>query len=248
MIDYHCHILPDLDDGPKTMKESIEMATALSKAGFKTAYCTPHLIRGFYEASNEKVRKSVDNLQKELVEKNIDLELQPGREYYLDEFIFDYLNDPQPLGTSNNILIEIPNHIRPEQVKNIIYKIMCSGLTPVIAHPERCMLFDQAKKQTDGRFLFMNSLFKSSDSKRKTRNLKPEDNSLLSYLQEIDCRFQGNLGSFSSMYGKRVRQNAERFRQAERYTCFGTDAHSVKGLAELGDAVGVICSAQRSLI
>jgi protein-tyrosine phosphatase len=77
MIDFHCHILPGLDDGPKTIEESIEMAEALQNAGFTAVYCTPHLIKGAYEADNEAVRTAAAVLQKRLNNENIGLELFP---------------------------------------------------------------------------------------------------------------------------------------------------------------------------
>ena len=49
MIDFHCHILPGLDDGPAHIDESVAMAAALRDAGFRTIYCTPHLIKGCFE-------------------------------------------------------------------------------------------------------------------------------------------------------------------------------------------------------
>jgi protein-tyrosine phosphatase len=55
MIDFHCHILPGLDDGPKTIEEYIDMAEALQNAGFTAVYCTPQLIKVAYEADNEAV-------------------------------------------------------------------------------------------------------------------------------------------------------------------------------------------------
>lgn len=42
MIDWHCHILPGLDDGAADMEQSLAMAAALATAGFRTVYCTPH--------------------------------------------------------------------------------------------------------------------------------------------------------------------------------------------------------------
>ena len=117
MIDWHCHLLPGLDDGPATMDESVEMAAALRKVGFASVYCTPHLIKGCFDADNDAVRETLTALQAMLHDENIDLRLLPGREYCLDEFLFDYLKDPLPLGETKYNMLELPNHIAPEFVK-----------------------------------------------------------------------------------------------------------------------------------
>jgi protein-tyrosine phosphatase len=236
MTDWHCHILPNIDDGPATMEESVEMARSLRQAGYSTVYCTPHLIKGSFEVDNAAVRTSVAVLQARLNMENIDLELFPGREYYLDEFLLDYLKDPQPLGSTRYILIEVPNHMSLDRAKEAFYRIRSGGFIPMIAHPERCALFNQSKKQKDSRFKVLGSMLNAFNSKLfrpavsvKTQNIKlNEESSLLDYLREIGCAFQGNLGSFAGYYGERPRRCAERLSAAGIYSHFGTDLHSAR--------------------
>ncbi|HHE07923.1 MAG TPA: phosphoesterase, partial [Chlorobaculum parvum] len=73
MTDYHCHLLPNIDDGPTTIDESIEMAKLLVNAGYDTVYCTPHLIKGLYEADNKTVKTAVNDLQNALNQEKIAL-------------------------------------------------------------------------------------------------------------------------------------------------------------------------------
>jgi protein-tyrosine phosphatase len=239
--DWHCHILPGIDDGPATMEESVEMAKALYAAGYRKVLCTPHLIKGSFEADNATVRASVVALQACLAREHIPLELLPGREYYLDEFLLDYLKDPLPLGSTNYLLIELPNHISIDRAKETFYRIKCSGFTPMIAHPERCKLFELSPPAKTGlRELFnvQGSTFKVFNAKLKTQDSKLADNSLLAYLQEIDCLFQGNLRSFTGFYGNQPRRSAQRLNAAKVYTHFGTDLHSVQG-SEMLTRVGL---------
>ncbi len=229
MTDWHCHILPGLDDGARSPDESVAMATALRDAGYSTVYCTPHLIKGCYEASNREVREAVAALQARLDTLGIPLRLLPGREYYLDEFLKEHLQDPLPLGDTRFLLIEIPSHSPPELAQEGCYRISRSGYTPMIAHPERCRLLDLPLKDTHGKSLW-GSLF---NSKLKTQNPELEEASLLGYLKDLGCAFQGNLGSFSGRYGERTRQAAERLREARAYTHFGSDAHGVEHIRDL---------------
>jgi protein-tyrosine phosphatase len=223
MIDFHCHLLPGLDDGPDNIDESVEMAIALQKAGFTNVYCTPHLIRGVYEANNEEVHASLDALQTRLNKNNIGLRLFPGREHYLDEFLFDYLKNPMPLGKTNFIMLEIPRHIPLEVIKETCFRIKLGGFIPMIAHPERCRLFAMPQKQTSSLFGFLGS-------KRKTSGSKTKGTSLIEYLKDIGCAFQGNLGSFDALYGQEVQQTATDLKKNEVFTHFGTDAHSLQGI------------------
>ncbi len=209
------------------------MAAALRDAGFSTVHCTPHLIRGCYEADNATVRKGVEVLQGELDRRGIALRLLPGREYYLDEYLAEYLTDPLPLGDTRFLLIEVPAHTPVDFVKETCFRVCSSGYTPMIAHPERCRLFDlpaPASGRLREMFKVQGSRFNvfKSTSNVEHRTLNAPSNSLLDYLVEIGCAFQGNLGSFTGRYGERVRQAAERLREAEVYSQLGSDAHGVE--------------------
>lgn len=81
MIDFHSHILCGIDDGADDLDESVAMARALHAAGFETIYCTPHLIKGCFDADNRAIVSAVSSLQTALREANIPLDIQPGREH-----------------------------------------------------------------------------------------------------------------------------------------------------------------------
>jgi len=232
--DWHCHILPGIDDGPSNMDESIAMAQALSETGFNRVYCTPHLIKGSFEADNNTVRETLRELKERLMSENIHLELLLGREYYLDEFFLDYLKEPMPLGNTNFILAEIPSHMEPAYAKEICYRIRCSGYTPMIAHPERCRLLDFSLSSKNGLWKWLEVQCSKFKITKQAPNIEPQTsndqtNSLVGYLVDLGCQFQGDLGSFAGRYGKAVQSNAEYLRDNSLYTCFGTDAHSVTG-------------------
>jgi len=189
----------------------------LSAAGFTTVCCTPHLIKGVYEQNASEIRNRTGQLQQQLTAHSIELELIAGAEYYLDEYLFKFLDDPLPLGNTQRLLIEIPGHAVTEYVKETCYRIKCSGYTPLIAHPERCSLLELKTGNSVKKSLW-GSLFTSTPT--------VQNSELLDYLREIGCEFQGDLGSLSGIYGKRVREKAMRFLQSGLYDCFGSDAHT----------------------
>src|SRR5512141_2837255 len=105
MIDWHSHILPGVDDGPADIEQSVAIAASLAAGGFTEVYCTPHLVRGCYEAGNDEVRRGVAKLQERLNAGGIPITLRSGREYCLDEYLQAALEDPLPLGDSRQILV-----------------------------------------------------------------------------------------------------------------------------------------------
>jgi protein-tyrosine phosphatase len=227
MIDWHSHILPGLDDGSDTIDRSLAMAELLSGYGFTTVHCTPHLIRGCFEADTGEVLQGIVALQERIDAQNIPLTLLPGREYYLDEFLPEFLEDPLPLGDSRQILVEIPPRTTADMVRQLIYQVVRSGFTPVIAHPERCQLLEPAsgRSSTGGLLGTLKGLFGSRDTTNQNR---PDStgNPLLDYLRDVGCGFQGNLGSFTGFYGPEIKSVAETLRAAGIYDRFGSDLHA----------------------
>lgn len=228
--DYHCHILPGIDDGAANLAESLAMARKLSAAGFTTICCTPHLIKGAYERSAAEIRARVEQLQGELTAHALPLQLLAGAEYYLDEYLLTLLEDPLPLGDSGLLLVEIPVLTPGALAEETCQRIIASGYTPLIAHPERCNLLN-LEPAPPGNKNFWSSLvathFTTANSKPKDQNSK-----LLSCLSEMGCKFQGNIGSFSGIYGEKVRRRANAFLQAGLYSHFGSDAHHAEHLED----------------
>lgn len=137
MIDFHCHLLPGLDDGPDSIDESLVMARALASFGFIEVHCTPHCIAGQYEISPVEVREAVRKLQARLDLEGIALILRTGMEYYLDECFERFAANLLPLGESRVVLCEAPPQAPPALVVEMVSLIVVQGFVPLIAHPER---------------------------------------------------------------------------------------------------------------
>ena len=225
--DYHCHLLPGLDDGPSSIDESVEMARLLSAAGYKAVCCTSHCIRGVYDNTAERVRSATRELQTVLETAAIPLTLVPAFEYYLDEFLLDLLRDPLPL-PDNLVLVELATQGDPSFITETLYQVIRKGFTPLIAHPERCKILTRELGKLAGKpgiFGFVTTLI---GAKEEAPEQTLKEDSLIARLQRMGCKFQGNLGSFSGFYGYRVKGNAEQLRRAGLYTHFGSDLHSVR--------------------
>ncbi len=55
MIDLHCHLLPGIDDGSKTIEQSLEMLRHATNAGITKLICTPHITPGRYDNTLETI-------------------------------------------------------------------------------------------------------------------------------------------------------------------------------------------------
>jgi len=137
ITDWHCHILPGIDDGAKTLDDAIAIASILVDNGFSEVYCTPHCMKGVFENTPEIVRQAVIALQAELDKVEIPLKLHVGMEYFLDEFFPQQLNNPLTLGNTNYLLVEAPIRADPKRIKDFLFTIRRRGCTPLLAHPER---------------------------------------------------------------------------------------------------------------
>jgi len=237
--DWHCHLLPNLDDGAKDLADSLAIAEILAKAGFSEVHCTPHSISGAYEASPERIRQATRKLQEAIDGAGIPLRVSAGSEYYCDEFLPARLDDPLTLGDSNMVLMEAPLQATPTLLSSIAYQVTLRGHTPLIAHPERCALFQPTAKSASVTSSLFGSVLRFANARFRTQNsasnLEPRssniEHDLSSLLTSMGCRFQGNLGSFAGIYGERVRKTAINHLQNGLYDCLGSDAHASRGLA-----------------
>lgn len=215
MIDYHCHILPGVDDGSKTLKDSLDMAQQLVSAGFRHVYCTPHCITGLYDLPLRQIYDSVAQLQQAVADSGIPLLLAAGMEYYLDDFFFDRLRNPMPLGDSNLLLFELPSSGNAELLPEAVAKILEHGLTPVLAHPERYFALKRNKKSAGFRRFQRDLQFESETA------LPP----VLLEVLGLGCQLQADLGSFNGVYGKNTENLALLLQSRGVYTYYGSDGH-----------------------
>ncbi len=139
MIDFHSHILPQMDDGSKSVEESLAMLNELSRQGIKTVVATPH----FY-ANDETVQSFIERRLNSY--KSIEASLTPdmprvllGAEVKYYEGISRMENLRELcVGDTELLLLEMPMRRWTEYVLRELVDISCSGnVTLVLAHIER---------------------------------------------------------------------------------------------------------------
>lgn len=140
MIDIHSHILWGLDDGARSLSESISLCSIADSAGTEILLATPHLM--YWEEAEELLDRRNEQLYELggiLEEYDTQIEISPGFEILCDDDIFNikYFK-PYTLADSRYILIEFDfNRTSEEDVTAWCSYLGSFGLVPIIAHPER---------------------------------------------------------------------------------------------------------------
>lgn len=135
MIDLHAHILPGLDDGSQSLKESLEMARMAVQSGVRTMVVTPHCVDG----RAREVRGSVLRLRSALQDAQIPLKILEGMEIFGTRETAYLLREERllTLNRSRYPLIEFPFRSNGDTETEILHSVLESGFRPVVAHPER---------------------------------------------------------------------------------------------------------------
>lgn len=138
MIDIHTHILPGLDDGSPSLENSLEHIKLMVEAGVTDIFVTPHYITGEYNNTPDIIEEKRLLLQKDIDKAGYSCKLHKGVEVYLTDNVHEQLNLREyTLGNSDYILVETAMNGFPVNLLDILYRMVKSGLKPIMAHPER---------------------------------------------------------------------------------------------------------------
>lgn len=141
MIDLHHHCLPGVDDGPRTMAESVDLCRMAADEGIETIVATPHVLRGRWQNTS---RAELQSILEELRGKvGTTPRILLGSEYYFAHDMDEMLRGESvlPLAGGRYVLVEFASHAIPPLVREPLYRAQLDGWTPLIAHPERNIVF-----------------------------------------------------------------------------------------------------------
>lgn len=134
--DWHSHILPGVDDGVRTMDESMEILALYERLGVKTVWLTPHVM--------EDIPNTSVHLETRFAELQAawsgTVELYLAAEYMLDNLFCERMEDGDllPLGDKGDrLLVETSYYNPPANLYGMLERIRTRGYYPVLAHPER---------------------------------------------------------------------------------------------------------------
>ncbi len=143
LVDLHCHLLPGIDDGARSLEDTLEMARALVDLGFSTVAPSPHARPEYAPA--EVVEQRLSEVRAALEREGVALTLGRNAENVLDDTFLRGLGTPaaRMLGTGPYVLVELPYTTPVPMLPDILFRIRTKGVVPVIAHPERCLEFER---------------------------------------------------------------------------------------------------------
>lgn len=137
-VDMHSHLIPAIDDGSKSVEDSIEMLKGFLQMGYKKVITTPHVMSDFYRNTPEIILGGMKIVQQELKEQQINIEFEAAAEYYLDENLPSKIEDKSLLTFGDNyVLFELPFMSEPPNFNSFVFELQTNGYKPILAHPER---------------------------------------------------------------------------------------------------------------
>lgn len=213
IIDIHAHILPGLDDGPRTMDEALRMCELSVEQGVTVVVATPHMCDPRYPVTSEAVRTGVGELSQACRERGLDLQILPGAEVRLRPDLLNILQAGEALTLADSgryFFMELPPDIVPS-IDGLVFELEVEGITPILSHPERNHDFCR----------------------------KPER---LTGLVDRGCVVQITGDSLLGRFGRAARRAAERFLKDGLVHVVASDAHSagdrLPALGRVADLLG----------
>ena len=201
--DMHSHLIPGIDDGSKSMEETLALLRKFAELGYKKVITTPHVMSDFYKNTPEIILGGLEKVREAIQKENLQIEIEAAAEYYLD-FKLDELIKKKELLTfgDNHVLFELSFNDEPPRVKDTVFNMVTEGYKPILAHVERYpFYFNQWEKIDDFR--------------------------------ERGVLLQLNINSLSGHYGPVVKKTAEQLINRGWIDVIGSDCHHMGHLQML---------------
>lgn len=199
-VDIHSHLIPGIDDGARTMDESIAMLAKFESLGYKKVITTPHIMSEVYPNNSERIREGLDKVRENASQVGLSIEIDAAAEYYFDETLEFRVKEKNFMTFGDGfVLIEFAFHHAPMFEDKLFFDMQMAGYKPVLAHFERYLYYLGSTE----------------------RALE---------LREKGVKIQMNLNSLTGHYGNEVRKQAERLIDAELIDFVGTDCHRMHHL------------------
>ena len=134
--DWHSHILPGVDDGIQTMKDSLEALSYYESIGIKEVWLTPHIMEDIPNTTSE-LRARYEELQNEY---SGTIKLHLAAENMIDNLFNERLKEKDflPIGSKqDHLLVETSYYQPPIDLYGTLKRIQEEGYIPILAHPER---------------------------------------------------------------------------------------------------------------
>ena len=202
-VDLHSHLIPGIDDGAKTLEESLALIRRMVDLGYAKLILTPHVMRDAYHNTPETIIDGLERLREAVREAEIDVVLEASAEYYLDEGFLPLLEAGKILPIAGKYLLFETSYLaHPNNLLDMIYAIKLHGYSPILAHPERYRYIKDPQQE-------------------------------YGELKELEVLFQIDTTSLGGYYGKDAKKKAEFLLKEGWIDFVGSDAHRMRHLDQL---------------
>lgn len=203
----HSHLLPGLDDGVKSLSESLSVITALGNLGYKKLITTPHVMHDHYRNTPEMIQTSLEEVRAHLRDNDVPVVLEAAAEYYLDEHLMRIVEAGETLLTFGDrfLLFETNFISEPLNLNEFIFAATTRGYKPVLAHPERYLYLQESMTRMED-------------------------------LHNRGVLFQINLGSLAGMYTRQIQNLAGKLIDKGFVHLLGSDCHQLQHVEFIGRA------------
>ena len=194
-VDIHSHLLPGIDDGAKTIEDTISLLQQMKAIGFESIITTPHIITNIWDNTESSIQKKYEETINTLRDKNIQTTFSYAAEYMMDDNLTKKISNSKLLTLKDNfVLVEMSYICPPLQLFDILFELQLEGYKPILAHPER--------------YLFYHNNFQEFDKLKKS-----------------GCQFQLNLLSTVGYYGSKITETANELLNKGLIDFVGSDIH-----------------------
>lgn len=212
MFDMHCHVLYGIDDGSKTLENSVEMLRTAERVGFQGVVLTPHYMSytNFISPVSEN-KKRLKALRNAIKEEGINLMLFLGNELYYEPDLLNMTEGREftTINKSDYFLVETMRHdSNVEHLQDFLYRLQTKGYRTILAHPER---YDFVQ----------------------------DDPNVLIDFMEKGTYMQINMLSLIGFYGSRAQATAQIMLDHNMVQFMASDAHRVKSYEKMEEACDI---------
>lgn len=208
-IDIHSHVLPGIDDGAKTINDTIRLVKAFEAIGISQFITTPHMSYYIWNNSPQVICSKHNETSLLLAEHGIRKTFKAAAEYFMDDWFEQHFKTEQLLTLKDNyVLVEMSYINAPVQLYKILFDLQVAGYIPVLAHPER--------------YLFYHKNFHEYHR-----------------LKKAGCLFQLNLLAVVGYYGSEITKVAEELLKKGMYDFVGSDVHHDNHIASFSQKLKI---------
>lgn len=200
MIDIHSHIIPNVDDGARSVEETFNILKEAQEAGFTDVILTSHFLLNYYETNVQELIFWKEKLQEVLKKQGTKINLHSGMEIYITNQMEELLENKKILTLANSryMLIELPLATNVKYFDYVVYYLEAKGIKPIIAHPER---YKCVQKDPD----------------------------IVEEYIEKGCLIQCNYGSIVNLYGREAEKTIKTLLKKNQVHFLGSDVHRENG-------------------